>query len=206
MGYTLYGAPGYGSMVVEAALAELDQDYEFLVPERTEDGAFAASYLSINPRGQMPSLKLPDGSIVTETSAILSHLADAFPDAHLAPPPGSSARAQHDRWLNFLHTNVYEGILRSGYSDRYVSHPAAAQAVHDAADAYVLRHFKIFEDAIRGPFALGDQITMLDLYVWMFAQWVDQAPLAAQCPKLTELRARVASRPAIIATAARNPV
>lgn len=39
-----------------------------------------ADYLAINPRGQIPALTLPDGTVVTESAAIVLHLADAFPE------------------------------------------------------------------------------------------------------------------------------
>ena len=205
MGYTLYGAPGFGSAVVEAAFAEIGEEYEFVLVEKGGDGAFKANIMAMNPRGQIPVLRLPDGSIMTETTAILQHLADAFPEAGMAPMPGSSARAQHDRWLSFFQANVYEGILRSGYAERYTSDAAAAPAVKSAADQSVLRNFRIFDKAIAGPYALGEKISMLDLYVWMFGQWVDQGPLAELCPNVMALRATVAARPEIAAVQARNP-
>lgn len=206
MGYVLYGAPGFGSMAAEAALEELGADYQFVEAERDAAGAFSAAYMAINPRGQMPALRLPDGSVMTETAAILTHLADAFPEACMAPAPGTPARAQHDRWLSFLQVNVYEGILRSGYPDRYTADPATAPAVQAAAKDYVQRHLQLFDAAIIGPYSLGDRLSMLDLYVWMFAQWVDQEPLAARCPNLTALRALLATRPALATVSAHNPV
>ena len=205
-GYILYGRPGSGNMVVEAAFAEMAVAYELLQPQKDEDDRFDPAFLALNPRGQVPALVLPDGSVMTETAAMLLHLADAFPAAGLAPPPGSSARAQHDRWLTFFHANVYEGFLRYYYPLRFVSDPAAAAAVKQAAHTAILQHFALFEGALgAGPFHNGDKLAMLDLYVWMLAQWIDQAPLAAECPKLMHLCRAVASRPVLQAVQARNP-
>ena len=204
-GYVLYGKPGFGSAVVEAACAEAGVDYAFVATEKGAGGVYGAEFLALNPRGQVPVLVLPDGSAMTETAAMLLHLADAFPAAGLAPVPGSAARAQHDRWLTFIHANIYEAILRLNYPDRYVSDPAAAPAVREAAITSAQWHFELFEGALgAGPYLFGARLSMVDLYAWMLAGWVAQAPLAAACPKVMRLCAAVAGRPALAGVIARN--
>ncbi len=96
-------------------------------------------------------------------------------------------------------------LLGGGCADRYTSDVTAAPAVKSAADQSVPRNFQIFDKAIVGPYALGEKISMLDLYVWMFGQWVDQGPLSELCPNVMALRATVAARPEIAAVQARNP-
>lgn len=205
MKYRLYGRPGAGNMAVEAALAELGGDWELITVARDASGAFDPGFLQLNPRGQVPALMLPDGSVMTESAAMLLHLADAFPAAGLAPAPGSSARAQHDRWLTFAHANLYEGALRLFYPDRYTADPAAAAGVKEAAHAYLLRHFAIYEAALGdGPYHFGNNLSMLDLMIWMLAGWVDPAELAAACPKIMRLHGAVCARPAVQQVAARN--
>ena len=161
-------------------------------------------FVALNPMGKVPVIR-HGYTVVSEAAAICAYLADAFPQAGMAPTPGSSARAQHDRWLSFFQANIYEGILRSGYADRYTSDVATAPALKSAADQSVLRNFRIFDKAIAGPYALGEKISMLDLYVWMFGQWVDQGPLPELCPNVMALRVTVAARPEIAAVQARDP-
>lgn len=60
----------------------------------------AAAYLAINPMGKVPALR-HGAAVVTETPAICAYLADAFPQAGLAPPPGDRMRAPYYRWLFF---------------------------------------------------------------------------------------------------------
>jgi glutathione S-transferase len=74
-------------------------------PYRTEVLDFASSlkapaYLAINPMGKVPALRHGD-TVVTETAAICAYLADAFPQAGLAPAPGDRARGSYYRWLFF---------------------------------------------------------------------------------------------------------
>jgi glutathione S-transferase len=195
--YRLYGSIGSGSVSVEAALAEAGVDYQ-VVPTSTGDGKhLTEEYRAINPRQQVPALQLPDGSIMTEGSAMMLHLADAFPQVYLAPAPGSSARAQHDRWLIFMAVNIYEGELRKAYSARYSEDAAHAPAVQSSAVGYVNRHYDIIESAIKGPFLLGDQMSMADIYLWMLAGWMDQDWLSTRCPKVAAIAAAISKRPLI---------
>src|SRR5581483_5500245 len=60
----------------------------------------APAYLAINPMGKVPALRHGD-SVVTECAAICAYLADAFPAAGLAPPPGDRLRGPYYRWLFF---------------------------------------------------------------------------------------------------------
>lgn len=196
--YKLYAWRQTGSLAVEAAFAELGVAYEeILVSTKTRENRTEAFRL-INPRQQLPALALPDGTIMTEGSAMLLHLADAFPDRALAPKPGSSARAQHDRWLTYFQANIYEGELRKLFPRRYVTNPAEAVSVKLAAEDYVERHYVIFEQCLGdGPYLLGRQFSMTDIYVWMLTQWMPQEWLTTHCPKVKRLVDTVTARPAI---------
>jgi glutathione S-transferase len=195
--YRLYGSSGSGSVSVEAALAETGADYAVVAINTGEGRHLTEEYRAINPRQQVPALELPDGSVMTEGSAMMLHLADAFAASHLAPPPGSPARAQHDRWLIFMAVNIYEGELRKAYPERYSQDPADAPAVQDSAIGYVNRHYAILEQAIKGPFLFGGDMTMADIYLWMLASWLEPQWLAAHCPKVAALAAAVRARPRI---------
>ncbi|MCB1448118.1 MAG: glutathione S-transferase family protein [Rhizobiaceae bacterium] len=192
--YRLYGSLGSGSAAVEAALAETGASYEVAVIDTKEDAHLSETFRRINPRQQVPALQLPDGSVMTEGSAMLLHLADAFPEADLAPRPGTPARAQHDRWLIFAAVNIYEGELRHFYPDRYGENAAS---IAETAVAYIERHYGILEDAIAGPFFFGDRISMLDLYLWNLATWMDPERLAARFPKVHALMTGVRTRPLV---------
>lgn len=196
--YKLYGWRLTGSLAIEAAFHELDIEFDYIPVNRKTNENHSNDFRRINPRQQLPALALPDGSVMTEGSAMLVHLADAHPQANLAPPPGSSARAQHDRWLAYFQANVYEGELRKIVPKRYVTDEAAAPSVKDAAEVYVARHYEIFESCLgEGPYFFGSWFTMIDIYVWMLAQWMPQDWLAQHCPKVKLLADTVAQRPAI---------
>jgi glutathione S-transferase len=200
MGYRLYGWRQTGSMAVEAALAEAGIAHDFVPVSRKTDENLSAAYTALNPRQQLPALVCPDGTVVTEGPAILSHLADAHPAAGLIPAPGSGARARHDRWMAFLHANIYEAMLRELRPERYTDDPGGAPAVKSAATAYVQRHFEILDGQLGpGPYAFGDRMQMLDIYLWMLCWWVDADWLDGSCPAVARLRDAAQARPALSA-------
>lgn len=192
--YKLYGSLGTGSAAVEAALAEAGAEYQ-VIPVVTKEGAhLTEQYTAINPRQQVPSLQLPDGSVMTEGAAMMMHIADAFPQAALAPHAGTSARAQHDRWLVFMAVNIYEGELRRAYPERYSDDAAS---VASKATDYVKRHYQILEAEVVGPLFFGNDLTMVDIYLWTMATWTDPEWLAAHCPRVHALMTTVRNRPLV---------
>jgi GST-like protein len=191
--YRLYGRPGTGSAASEAALAEAGADFDIADVAKEPDAT--ARFALVNPRGQVPALVHPDGTVITEGAAILLHIADAFPAARLAPPPGTAARASHDRWLLYFHANVYEGELRRYYPDRYTADPACSEAVETAARDYVQRHYALFENQLEGSdYCLRSGFSVLDIYLWMLVQWMDRDWMEKHCPRIVSVTDRVSHR------------
>src|SRR5438876_221193 len=98
-GLVFYTNPMSRGRIVRWMLEEVGQPY------RTEILDYASTmkspaYLAINPMGKVPAIKHGD-TVVTEAAAICAYLADAFPDAKLAPPSGSRLRGPYYRWLFF---------------------------------------------------------------------------------------------------------
>ncbi len=197
--YKLYGTRHTSTCAVKAALAEAGAPFEEVEITTGKKHNLTEEYRRINPRQQVPSLMLPDGSIMTEGPAILLHIADAHPEAGLAPAPGTPERAQHDRWLIFLAVNVNEAGQRMNYAERFTTDTDGRQGVEEAARAYMDRHFGIFEEALgNGPYFFGDDLSMLDIYVWMLSQWPGNATwFKANCPGIGRLAGAVKARPKI---------
>ncbi len=197
--YKLYDWNQTGGTSVRAALAELEVPYALVEIDIRSGAQFTDEYTRINPRQQVPSLELPDGSILTENTVILMHLADTHPEADLAPHCGSVERAQINRWLLFFAMNVYEGESRRVRPERYTTDSSAAQGISDAATALVKRHYDIFEDVVGdGPYFLGDRLSILDIYVWMLVQWWgDYDGMRRDHPKILRLVEMVMDRPKI---------
>ena len=89
----LYTHPMSRGRIARWMLEEIGRPYR---AELLEYGTTmkAPAYLAINPMGKVPTI-VHRNTIVTEASAICAYLADAFPDAGLAPPPGDPARGAY---------------------------------------------------------------------------------------------------------------
>ncbi|MGQ0485157.1 MAG: glutathione S-transferase family protein [Hyphomicrobiales bacterium] len=204
--FKLYARRGAGSMAVEAVLAECAVPYQVEDLERGPDGKFPASFYRINPLGQVPTLILPDDSVMTESAAMLIYLADLHPDTGLAPPVSSPLRARYLRWLVCLATTVYMSDLRYYHPQLYTSDPAGAEAVKGAALGDMAREFDIFAEALgEGPYVLGETFSAVDIYAAMLASWNADVPaFFARHPNIKALHDRVTSRPRIAKVWERN--
>lgn len=174
--YRLYWAKNTGAMAPHMLLAMSGAPFEIRPVDLANGEQRSEAYLAINPYGQVPALQLPDGSVMTESAAMMLHIAECFPATGLLPAAGSAARAQVHRWLIFLAANVYETDLRFYYSERYTDDPAGGEAVRGAADAALARQWGLIDGLLQpGPYLLGQQRSIVDLYLLMLAGWTEHA-------------------------------
>ena len=108
-----YTHPQSRGRIVRWMLEEIGKPYrtELLDYDTTMK---APAYLAINPMGKVPALRHGD-SVVTEAAAICAYLADAFPEARLAPPPGDRLRGPYYRWLFFGAGPIEAAVSRGEY-------------------------------------------------------------------------------------------
>ena len=171
MSYTLYNRPGSGGIVVEAALTLAGAPFELIELDSKAGTPLPESFRETNPWGQLPALILPDGTTMTETSAILVHLALCFPDRRLAPPPGTPAHAAFLRWTTFANVNLYEAVLRRGYPFRFTDDPEGQEALRRAAVRRMGEGLALIDAHVEGPFLLGAEMTLADIYIAMLFAW-----------------------------------
>jgi glutathione S-transferase len=168
---TLYGARGAGSVAPQALLTHLEAPFELKLISFDANEHQSAEFLAINPRGQIPVLVLDDESILTESLAIMLHIADSHPSSGLIPAPGSAERAQVYRWMSFVATNVYEGLLRLLYPDMYTTSEDLSKVV-ESADQYLHSAFGILNQALsQGPCLVGGRTGVTDIYLAMLLTW-----------------------------------
>ena len=196
---TLYGRPGSGSAAVEALLSVLGIDHEIVDVPRNSDKSAPDWYLALNPRAEVPTLKLSDDSIMTESAAMMIYLADIAHEAAMAPLPSSPDRARYLRWIVYFAVAPYTSDLRMFYSERFSTDPAHAPAIKAKAIIDLARDFAIFDAQMgEGPFILGARLSAADIYAAMILGWSDDVPgLFAKYPKLKRLYDGVAAHPAI---------
>jgi glutathione S-transferase len=195
MTYTLYSHDGSGGFAVEAALVKAGAAHKVVTVDTGKGEQNRPEFVAINPMRQVPVLVLPDGTTMTESAAIVVHLANAFPDKGLAPKPATAAHAGFLRWMFFMAANLYEGDLRYFYAERYTTDPAGAAGVKNAGAAHMKKSFAVVEDALdQGPFLCGAVLTMADVYLAMLTAWSPE-PIAS--PRLLAVIRAVIADPQI---------
>jgi len=97
---TLYSNPMSRGRTVQWLLDELGAPYDLKVLDLAKSEQKAPEYLAINPMGKVPAI-VHRGVVVTEAAAICVYLADAFPQAGLAPKLDDPKRGTYLRWIFF---------------------------------------------------------------------------------------------------------
>jgi GST-like protein len=194
MPYTLYGTRGSGSAAIEIALAACRQRFERITASSWEPESAQSELARLNPMRQIPTLVLPDGSVLTESAAILIHLGLAHPISGLLPKP-SAARAQAIRGLVFIAANCYSAISIIDYPERWTSATtkAAQDKVRQSARRRLHRHWEVFADAFTDtPYLTGAAPGALDFLAAVVAGWSGTRPhLAKARPRLAATLRRI---------------
>lgn len=170
---TLYGAPGSGSAAVEMALRAAGLEYRVVRAATWEPGPALDELRRVNPLGQIPTLVEPDGEVLTESAAMLIHLALAHPAAALLPAD-PAARARALRGLVYIAANCYSAISICDYPERWTTatDTESRAAVGHAAKANLHRAWELFADAYTDDPALaGDPPGALAFLAVIVSQW-----------------------------------
>lgn len=187
MRYRLHNRLGSGGFVIETALtiAGVPFDYEPLNSDpSTPVGELIQNQ---NPWGQVPVLETPDGDVLTETAAMMFYLADRHDALRDGPTFSVQNQAAYYRWTVFLTVNVYEGILRRCYPDRYVTGKNAQSELIESANARVHKAFRLLENELKTrPCLCGDALSLADVFFAMLYAWHKEKPDLPRCTALTE--------------------
>jgi len=172
MDYTLWGRPGWGSTIVEAQLELYGLKYRYEPVEDLFRTPGAREKLEkVNPLAQVPTLVMPDGSIMSESAAITLLLADITGSDTLVPGAGAPERAKFLRWLVFLVANIYPTFTYADDPARFVSVNAARDPFRAATDTYAQRLWRQVEREAGTPWFLGERFSALDIYVDIMTRW-----------------------------------
>jgi GST-like protein len=171
-GYILYGAPGSGSVAVEAALELVGVDYRIADRAALTDPAVSDALAQVNPMRQLPALVLPSGELMTESAAILIWLADNHPQAGLSPPVDSPRRAAFLRWMAFVSAAIYALFWIIDHPSRVTGDEAQQTLIKSRLEDRLAHCWAIMEAQIEpGAFLIGEDISVLDIYVTVISRW-----------------------------------
>ena len=205
-GYTLWRRPGWGSALVEAQLDWYGLPFAYeTVGDLFKDPDAKARLQKINPLAQVPTLVMPDGSVMSESAAITLLLADVTGSESLVPGPGAPERQKFLRWLVFLVANIYPTFTYADDPARFVAVNAARDPFRAAADAYAQRLWRQVESEAGAPWFLGERFSAIDIYLDVMTRWRPRRGwFEAETPKLFAIVRKTDQRPELKETWRRN--
>lgn len=191
---TLYTNPMSRGRIARWMLEEVGAPYEVKILPYGEHKT--PEFLAINPMGKFPTLVHGD-TVITECAAICAYLADAFPEAGLAPPHGSKARGAYYRWLFYA-----AGPIEAAVVDK-----ALGVVVPDDKKAMV--GYGCFDDVIStmeaalsgGKYLLGENFSAADVYFGAQILWGLQFGSIPARPLFEKYAQSLKERPAAIRAA-----
>lgn len=189
----LYYSPGACSLSPHIALLEAGLPYDLvkvdLKAKKLENGD---DFLKINPKGQVPTLTLDSGEVVTEGPVIVQMIADKASAKNLAPARDSADRYKLLEWLNFITAELHKNFG-----------PMFSPVLADDAKAFfkdrVMGKFKYIDGQLAGnDYLMGKQFTVADGYLFTMLSWAERMKFdLAALPNLLAYKARVGARPAV---------
>lgn len=185
---TLYTNPMSRGRIARWMIEEVGVDYDVVL--LGYDGAMRADdYRAINPMGKVPAIR-HDGRVVTECAAICAYLADAFPDAGLAPT--ADERADYHRWMFFA-----AGPLEQAIGNRMLGVTPTPEQQATIGYGDYDRVVDVLEQAVSvHPYIAGDRFTAADVYVGSHVMWGTQFGTLPRRDAFVDYAARLAGRPA----------
>jgi glutathione S-transferase len=187
----LYYLPGACSMSVHIAAREAGIALDLVKVQngKLPDGsAFAA----VNPRGYVPALQLKDGTVLTETAALLQYVADLTPQAKLAPPAGTLGRTELQGWLAFISTELHKAFGP-------LWNPQTHESTVATSKANLAKRFAELNTLLgKQTYLMGDAFSIADAYAFAvlgFARMLNVS--LAEYPAINAYLGRIAARPQV---------
>lgn len=194
----LYFSPGACSLSPHIVLREAGYDFEIeRVDFATKKTSSGVDYLTVNPNGFVPALRLDDGRVLTEGPAIVQYLADQKPESGLCPKPATFERAELQQWLNFISTELHKGYSPLFSPKTPEEHKTVVREALSKRLDYVARTLEGRE------FLYGDHFSVADAYLFTVISWGKYVGVPLDpWPTLVAYQARIKERPTVKAAMA----
>ncbi len=158
--------------------------------KRLDDGR---DYLTLAEKGAVPALGLPDGTLLTESAAVLQYVGDIAPESKLAPRAGTRERYQLIEWLNFITTELHKKHLWMIFSSK-----TPEETKVWARESIVLTLDIVERHLVTREFVLGEDFTVADAYLFWCLFVVPHGGVSLErWPGLVAYAARIRERPSV---------
>jgi len=194
----LYHATPSRSSTALWMLEELGQPFAIELLKLKSGDQRKAEYLAINPMGKVPTL-IDGDVIVSEASAICCYLADAYPEAGLAPAVREPLRGPYLKWLFYMPSCIEPAII-----DKALNRPEAPRSTAGWGDYDTV--ISVLRDATAkaSPYLLGEKFSAADVAIGSALRWGMQFKLLPDLPELVAYVERLKLRPALQRQLARD--
>jgi len=188
----LYFAPLACSLATRIALYEAGAAARYTQADTHNktlpDGS---DFFAVNPMGQVPVLRLNDGSTLTENTAVLQYVAEQFPQAGLAPSAGPQ-RSQMQQWLGFIGTELHKAVFVPMLDEH------ASDEVKRYSREKIPRRMQTLQAHLRGREFMLDEFSIVDAYLTTILNWASATQVdLKQWPVVYEYHQRMHQRPSI---------
>lgn len=192
----LYYSPGACSLADHIALEWAGKPYEAVRVTREE--RYQPAYLAINPAGAVPALE-HDGWILTQNAAILNYIADLNPESGLGGDGSAKSRAEANRWLAFVNSDVHPAFKPLFGATAYLDDVAAIDKSKDDARAKVRKLFERADEQLQShDWIAGDSRTIADPYLYVTYRWARGSGIdLVGLDRLAAHAARIEADPAV---------
>jgi GST-like protein len=192
--YVVYGQKGTGSVPVEATLLLLGEPYEVIERGPSEDRPAG------NPMQQVPVLALPNGELMTESAAILIHLADSHPAARMSPALDDPPRPAFLRWMTYVSAQIYALVWVRDDPGRLAVEEAHKPVILERTAERMAYCWRMMDAQVSpGRYILGEDLSVLDLYVTVVSCWGPRrARFYQEARKLAEVVRRLDQDPRLV--------
>lgn len=165
----LYYLPGACSMADHIVLEWIGKPYE--TQQVARDALRSPDYLKLNPAGAVPVLVDDDGWALTENVAILNYLMDRFPEAKLDGNGTPRERAEVNRWLCFLNSDVHPAFKPLFGPQRFIADESQHANLQDLARQRLRGYFERLNEQLAGREWLTGHRSVADAYLFVVLRW-----------------------------------
>jgi len=198
MSLKLYYGPGACSFVPHSLLELAGAEFEPVLVKLHKGDQRSDDYLRLNPRGQVPVL-VDDGNVITQIVAIVLHLDQRFPNAHMLPASGIERTRVLSTfaWMNNTVHPTFTHVFKPANFTDDESAQAAVQGFAKKKYRELLEEVNAMA-AQAQPWLTGANPGVLDAYALTFLRWGGFAGIdPTTLPSLWDLAQRFAALPAV---------
>jgi len=200
-----YYAPNTCAVASHIALEEAGASYETQRLDFSKSEQRSDDYLRVNPKGRVPALVTEQG-IITETPAILTYVAQTYPASRLAPLDDNYAFAKMQEFNAYLCATVHVAHAHRLRGVRWCDDPGVIEALKLKVPLNMAECFHLIEtELFQGPWVLGEQYSVSDMYLFTVSQWLEGDSVAiADFPRVAEMAQRMLTKAAVQTVLAAN--